>query len=171
MIEPLRITFEVGCSPERAFALWTERTSTWWPATHTVSAQRGVEVIIEPGVGGRIYERTPKGEEHNWGQVTGWDPPSRITYSWHLRQDRADATEVEITFAHDGPGTLVSIIHRGWDALGGRGAAQRTLNERGWAGLLPHFRAAAGWTTVRRATNQAAEQGLHRRDRRHSGRS
>jgi hypothetical protein len=28
-------------------------------------------VIIEPGVGGRIYERTPQGEEHDWDQ-RGW---------------------------------------------------------------------------------------------------
>ena len=74
MIEPLRIAFEVGCSPERTFELWTAQTSTWWPSTHTVSAQPGVEVIIEPGVGGRIYERTPQGDEHDWGQVTGWEP-------------------------------------------------------------------------------------------------
>ena len=147
MIEPLRITFEVGCPPERAFELWTERTSTWWPATHTVSAQPGVEVIIEPGVGGRIYERTPKGEEHDWGQVTGWDPPSRITYSWHLRQDRADATEVEITFGRRRP-RHASVDHPSWLGCIRRPRSRPTqLNERGWAGLLPHFRAAAGWTT------------------------
>jgi uncharacterized protein YndB with AHSA1/START domain len=67
MIEPLRIAFGVACPPERTFELWTERTSTWWPATHTVSARPDVQVIIEPGVGGRIYERTPQGDEHDWG--------------------------------------------------------------------------------------------------------
>ena len=145
MIDPLRITFEVRCPPERAFELWTARTSTWWPPSHTVSAQPGVEVVIEPGVGGRIYERTPEGQEHDWGQVTGWDPPNRIAYLWHLRQDRADATEVEITFAAaEDMGTRMSIEHRGWDALGARGADQRELNQRGWAGLLLHFRAATG---------------------------
>jgi uncharacterized protein YndB with AHSA1/START domain/GNAT superfamily N-acetyltransferase len=144
MTDPLLITFEVGCPPELAFELWTARTGTWWPTTHTVSARPGVAVIIEPGAGGRIYERTPQGQEHEWGQVTGWDPPSRISYLWHLRQDRADATEVEITFAADpGAGTRISIIHRGWDALGARGPDQRELNQRGWSGLLGHFRAAA----------------------------
>lgn len=145
MIEPLLITFDVGCPPERAFELWTGRTSTWWPPSHTVSARPGVEVVIEPGVGGRIYERTPEGEEHDWGQVTGWDPPRRIAYLWHLRQDRADATEVEITFAPgDGTGTRISIEHRGWDALGPLGADQRERNHRGWNALLPHFHAATG---------------------------
>jgi uncharacterized protein YndB with AHSA1/START domain len=146
VIEPLRIAFDVGCPPEQTFELWTARTSVWWPTTHTVSAQPGVEVIIEPGVGGRIYERTPQGDEHDWGQVTTWEPPDRISYLWHLRQNRADATEVEITFAAtdgEGDGTTVSIVHHGWDQLGTRGQERRDSNQRGWAGLLPHFKAAA----------------------------
>lgn len=121
----------------------------WWPTAHTVSARPDVEVVIEPGVGGRIYERTPEGEEHDWGQVTGWDPPTRLSYRWHLRQDRADATEVEITFAAAvGAGTQMAIEHRGWAALGARGAEQRELNHRGWTRLLPHFQAAASGEQV-----------------------
>ena len=115
LIEPLQIRFVVGCPPARTFQLWTAHTSAWWPTTHTVSAHPDVQVIIEPGVGGRIYERTPQGEEHDRGQVTRWDPPNRIAYLWHLRQDRSDATEVEITFAATGrDGTTVSS----WRALG-----------------------------------------------------
>jgi uncharacterized protein YndB with AHSA1/START domain len=147
VIDPLRMSFDVACPPERAFDLWTARTGTWWPAAHTVSARPGVEVVIEPGVGGRIYERTPEGDEHDWGEVTAWDPPTHLSYLWHLRQDRADATEVEITFAAAegrGTGTRMSIVHRGWEALGARGAGRRELNQRGWDGLLPHFRAATG---------------------------
>jgi uncharacterized protein YndB with AHSA1/START domain len=143
--DPLRITFDVACPPDRAFELWTAQTTTWWPTSHTVSGRPDVEVVIEPGVGGRIYERTPDGGEHDWGQVIAWDPPARIAYLWHLRQDRADATEVEITFAAaERRGTRMSIEHRGWQALGARGPDQRELNQRGWDGLLPHFRAAAG---------------------------
>jgi uncharacterized protein YndB with AHSA1/START domain len=143
--EPLRISFRVGAPPEQTFELWTARTSTWWPTSHTVSAQTGVEIIIEPGVGGRIYERTPEGDEHDWGQVTRWEPPHRIEYLWHLRQDRADATEVEITFtADERDGTQVSIEHRGWERLGARGPERRQQNQHGWDSLLPHFRAAAG---------------------------
>jgi uncharacterized protein YndB with AHSA1/START domain len=144
VIDPLRITFDVACPPARAFELWTAHTTMWWPTSHTVSARGDVEVVIEPRVGGRIYERTPGGAEHDWGHVTGWNPPGSIAYTWHLRQDRADATEVEITFAPDeSAGTHISIEHRGWDALGARGAYQRELNQRGWTRLLPLFQAAA----------------------------
>ena len=144
MTEPLQITFRVACPPAQTFELWTARTSDWWPTSHTVSAQIGLEIIIEPGVGGRIYERTPTGDEHDWGEVTRWEPPNRIAYLWHLRQDRADATEVEITFAADEhDGTAVSIEHRGWERLGARGPDRRQQNQQGWEDLLPHFQTAA----------------------------
>ena len=44
---------------------------------------------------------------------------------------------MEITFAPAEDGTEVTIVHSGWQRLG-----QRERNERGWAGLLPHFVAA-----------------------------
>jgi len=142
-VEPLRLEFTVRCAPARAFALWAERTSTWWPASHSVSGEPGLAVTFEPRAGGRVFERTPAGTEHDWGEVLAWEPPHRLAYSWHLRQDRADATRVEITFAAEGDGTRVSIVHDGWERLGDRGGALRDRNRRGWDGLLPHYRAAA----------------------------
>jgi uncharacterized protein YndB with AHSA1/START domain len=96
----------------------------------------------EPG--GRIFERTRGGDEHDWGVVTVWDPPTRIVYQWHLRVDRADATEVEIRFVGRGETTTVEIEHRGWERLGSDGQARRDANGRGWATLLPHFVGACG---------------------------
>ena len=99
--------------------------------------------MFEPRAGGRIYERAPDGAEHEWGRVTAWEPPRRLAYSWHLRQDRADATDVEVTFSAAPEGTAVAIVHRGWERLGAKGPAARERNTRGWAGLLPHYVAAA----------------------------
>jgi uncharacterized protein YndB with AHSA1/START domain len=140
-MEPLVHAFTVACPPEHAFEVWAIRTSLWWPASHSVSGAPEV-VTFEPRAGGRIYERAADGAEHEWGEVLAWDPPRRLAYSWHLRQDRADATEVEITFAPADEGTAVRIEHRGWERLGARGPALRERNVRGWAGLLPAFREA-----------------------------
>ncbi len=139
MIEPIRLTFDVGCPLDHAFRTWTGRTTIWWPASHTVSATDGLEVIFEPRVGGRIFERTPDGAEHDWGEVTAWEPPRRLVYLWHLRADRADATEVEISFAAGREATTVRIVHVGWERLGARGADLLARNRRGWSGLLPHY--------------------------------
>jgi uncharacterized protein YndB with AHSA1/START domain len=138
-MEPLELSFTVACPPAHAFATWAERTSLWWPPGHSVSGDPGLAVTFEPRPGGRIYERTPAGEEHDWGEVVAWEPPRRLAYLWHLRQDRADATRVEITFAPAPAGTEVTIVHRGWEALGARGPDLRERNRHGWGGLLPHF--------------------------------
>ena len=141
-MEPLRIEFTVACSPERAFYVWTREISRWWPKGHSVSGDPGLAVTLEPGVGGRIFERTPEGAEHDWGEVLAWDPPRRLAYLWHLRFDRVDATEVEVTFSGKNEETTVTIVHSGWERLGAAGAERRARNERGWEGLLPHFREA-----------------------------
>ena len=94
--------------------------------------------------GERSFARAPGGEEPEWGRVIGWEPPRRLVYSWHLRQDAADATEVEITFtAAADDGTAVRIEHRGWERLGAKGPPLRERNVRGWAGLLPAYVSAA----------------------------
>lgn len=143
MIEPLHLSFEVACPAEHAFAVWTARIARWWPADHTVSGEAGLEVVIEPRVGGRIFERTAAGAEFDWGEVTLWEPPERLGYTWHLRRDHADATEVEVTFIDQGNATTrVEIAHRGWDRLGAQGPGWREATRSGWAGLLPHFSAA-----------------------------
>ena len=143
-IEPLRLAFRVQCSPGHAFMTWTERIAAWWPADHTASGEPNLVVVLEGRIGGRIFERTSAGAEHDWGEVLAWEPPHRLVYSWHLRRDRADATEVEIRFLADGDATRVEIEHRGWERLGAEGAGWRDRNLGGWSTLLPHFiRAAA----------------------------
>ena len=143
MIEPLRLNFDVACDPERAFAVWTQRAATWWPKMHTVSREAGLQIVFEPRVGGRIFERTSSGREEDWGEILVWEPPVRLGYLWHLRADRTDATEVQITFTGQAQGgTRVDIEHRGWERLGARADARRRANRRGWEGLLPAYVAA-----------------------------
>ncbi len=67
MTAPLRISFDVECPPEHAFMVWTTRIDTWWPRDHTVTGNAD-RVVLESGVGGRIFERTVGGVEHQWGR-------------------------------------------------------------------------------------------------------
>ena len=144
MIEPIRIEFDVACPAAHAFEVWTGRIGTWWPADHTASGESDTTVVLEARPGGRIFERTAAGVEHDWGEVTIWEPPTRFGYLWHLRRDRADATAVEIRFVDRGDETTrVEIEHRGWEALGAEGESWGDRNRGGWATLLPHFVAAA----------------------------
>lgn len=78
---------------------------------------------MEPRVGGRWYERDVDGNLCDWGKVLKWEPPHRVTLSWHVGPghdkpewtadpDPAKASEVEIRFTAEGPGTtLVELEH------------------------------------------------------------
>jgi hypothetical protein len=130
------------------------RTSSWWPPSHTVTGERGLQVVFEGRAGGRIFERTPSGREVEWGEITVWEPPHRLCYLWYIRTDRADATEVEIRFNGSGaPPTRVEIEHRGWERLGTRGPGWRDANQAGWNGVLPDYRSVcAGVAAADRGT-------------------
>lgn len=144
MIEPIRLTVEVDCRVDHAFDVWTARIAQWWPKDHTVSTEEDLTVVLEGRPGGRIFERLTSGVEHDWGEVTIWEPPTRLGYTWHLNRDRGDATEVEVRFVARGDmATRVEIEHRGWERLGAAGEHWRDRNHGGWATLLPHFIAAA----------------------------
>jgi uncharacterized protein YndB with AHSA1/START domain len=113
----------------------------WWPHEHSVSGDPELTVTFEPRAGGRIFERTSQGTEHDWGEVLVWDPPAKLVYLWHIGRDRA-ATEVEVNFSEEGADTTISIVHRGWERLGAEGADLRNRNRQGWSGLLPHYQRA-----------------------------
>src|SRR4029450_2723943 len=51
--QPIEIEFEVACSPEHAFDTWANRTSMWWPPSHSMSSAPGLVVTFEPRPGGR----------------------------------------------------------------------------------------------------------------------
>jgi hypothetical protein len=139
MTAPLTISFEVDCSAEHAFRVWTSRIDAWWPSDHTVSGQPD-RVVLQSGVGGRIFERTSDGMEHDWGEVTLWNPPAQLAYLWHLGAERAVATLVEVRFvAQSAETTRIEIEHRGWEQLGEAAEQWRDRNRAGWDTLLPHF--------------------------------
>ena len=124
--------------------MWTTRFTQWWPSGHSASGDPDTVVTLEPGVGGRIFERTPDGVEIDWGEVTAWEPPRRLGYLWHIGRERTDATDVEVVFADAGDGTTeLQIVHSGWERLGDDGSAWRSANTAGWSELVPAFRDAA----------------------------
>ena len=144
MIDPLRLSYEIRCSPEHAFEVWTTRVSTWWPKGHSASGHPDTLVVLEPRQGGRIFERTPDGTEIDWGQITLWNPPHQLGYAWHITRDRSDATDVELTFVDLGDGTTrLDIVHTGWERLGVEGPVFREANTNGWGALVPNFIVAA----------------------------
>lgn len=138
--EPLVIEFEVRVPPAQAFAAWTKRCATWWPASHTIT-KAPAAITFEPRAGGRIVERAADGVEHEWGRVLDWEPPSRLRFLWHLFFDPSEASEVELTFTAVGNGTAIRLEQRGWERLGDLGGPRRSRTQQVWGMLTERFAA------------------------------
>jgi hypothetical protein len=57
----------VPLAPDRAFALFAERMSDWWPREHSIGTSAMERVVVEPRAGGRWFERGVDGTECQWG--------------------------------------------------------------------------------------------------------
>ena len=116
MSDVARATVYVAVPPARAFAIFTEEIDAWWrrgPAYRIAGKRPGV-LKFDSGkllelVGERAYET---------GVVTAWEPPSRLEFEWRgVNFKPGESTTVEVTFAAQREGTLVTVEHRGWSAL------------------------------------------------------
>jgi uncharacterized protein YndB with AHSA1/START domain len=118
-----------------AFEVWTRHVGRWWPlALHSVGRADTTGCFIEPGVGGRLYETSRSGVEHQWGTVAVWEPPRRLAYSWHPLVDLSERTMVLVMFTPLAPGrTRLSLTHSGWQP--GQ-EERRTRYHAGWDGVL-----------------------------------
>ena len=78
MTDPITKTLTVPLSPDRAFKLFTEEMSDWWPLeSHSLSAQDGepaASVTVTPEKDGPVTETKPDGSTAKWGTVTEWQP-------------------------------------------------------------------------------------------------
>ena len=143
-IAPIMRSLTVERSPEDAFRIFTEQIAEWWPLhAYSVYLDAATGVVVEPGVGGRIVERSKTGEEAVWGELLVWEPPHRIAYTWHPGYDPdRPGTEVEIRFTAVDGGTRVDVEHRGWEALAERAEEVRGGYAEGWPVVLGHYAAA-----------------------------
>jgi len=147
---PVRKSVHVAAAPPRAFAIFTAGISGWWLKTHTIGTTKSPlkDVVIEPRVGGRWFERGEDGTESEWGKVLAWEPPAehgggRLLLAWQInaefKYDPALETEVEIRFVPEGGGTLVTLEHRHIERLGTRAAALAEAFSGGWGRLMASY--------------------------------
>lgn len=122
--DAVRKSVRVEAPIERAFSVFVEQMETWWPPDHHIAAEPFKAIFVEPRSGGRWYECDAQGTQCDWGRVLVWDPPHKVTLSWHLgpdwkfNPDIAKASEVEIRFKAEGTKTLVELEHRGFERHG-----------------------------------------------------
>lgn len=139
-------TVSVPLGPDKAFALFTERMTEWWPREHSIGTSAIAQVVVEPQAGGRWYERGTNGTECQWGRVARWNPPNELVLLWQIGANwafNADLeTEVEISFTPEkAGGTRVELRHRHLERYGDQAEAMRGIFDSpgGWTGTLAAF--------------------------------
>jgi uncharacterized protein YndB with AHSA1/START domain len=138
--EPIRQSVDVDCSIEDAFELFTEGFGAWWPlAEHSVAGNDAESCTIEPWVGGRVFERSRTGEEHDWGSVRCWEPPRRLSFTWDPGCMGDGSQTVDIQFEVVADGTRVTLTHTGWEAPGIAVCTAGGDSTGIWAAALRHF--------------------------------
>jgi uncharacterized protein YndB with AHSA1/START domain len=140
----IRKSVTVRVPVDTAFDVFTAELGSWWPlASKSVSQEDAETVVVEPGVGGRVYERARSGERHTWGEVLVWEPPSRFAFSWHPGRAADTAQEVDVRFTAEGETTRVDLEHRGWESLVGRDGEIPSHFDSGWNEALASYVALA----------------------------
>lgn len=121
----IRKSVNVGCSPDKAFRVFTRELGRWWPLKRgfSMARERANEIFLDDHVGGRFYERFSDGSECEIGRVIRSEPPHLIVFTF--KSPAWDtATEVEVRFAAVAGGTRVDLEHRGFEV-------SPTMQERG----------------------------------------
>jgi uncharacterized protein YndB with AHSA1/START domain len=129
----------VSAPAVRAFEVFTAEMASWWPPEHHLVDGELDRMVVEPFVGGRIYDVATNGNECCWARVLAYDPPKTFVFSWDIaldwkvETDPEKASEVHVSFIPEGPEqTRVVLEHRelqrhgdGWqrmrDAVGSDG--------------------------------------------------
>jgi len=97
-------TIRIDAPRERVFALLTDvgEIPRWMPVT-----------TLDPRVGGRV--EFVRGEARAYGEVTEFDPPRAVAYTWDWHNaPLAAATEVRFELEEDGAATILRLVHRGF---------------------------------------------------------
>jgi uncharacterized protein YndB with AHSA1/START domain len=118
---------EVDAPPDRVWQLLTDPAELprWWPDA----------AELEPRIGGRVVLNFGPGNVS--GEITTWEPPSALAFTW-VGSDRP-AVELHVAFTVDDLGdgrSRVSVVHSGFETAP---AEAREAVVDGWAHFLPRL--------------------------------
>lgn len=144
----IKLEIVVQAPVERAFAVFVEDFDRIKPREHNLLGVDVAETVLEPRVGGHIYDRGVDGSECRWARVLAYEPPDRIVFSWdisprwRLETDPGRASEVEVRFVAETPErTRVELEHRHLDrhGEGWESARDGVAGDGGWPLYLRRY--------------------------------
>jgi uncharacterized protein YndB with AHSA1/START domain len=121
-----------------SFKLFCEDIGRWWPKGPSFEGKNATDMVMETHVGGRFYQCYADGTEYQIGQVTAYQPPEIVAFTW--RAPSWDVpTQVEVRFFAEGDATRVELEHSGWERASQARAFHKNY-ESGWERMLEIYR-------------------------------
>lgn len=147
----LQVEIVVNVPVEHAFGVFTERFDDIKPREHNLLTVPIERTVLEPRVGGTIYDVGTDGSTCPWARILAYNPPHRLVISWDIsprwaiEPDHARTSEVEINFIAEAPErTRVALEHRHLDRHGNGWQGFLGLDTgNGWPLYLQRYRAVA----------------------------
>jgi uncharacterized protein YndB with AHSA1/START domain len=128
-VAPIFQSVEIRSNPERVFSLFTdaEQLVKWWPDAAT----------FEPRLGGKV-QLVFEGKGEVWGEVTRYDPPNALGFTWVRGMAPDITTQIDVSFVETGDGGCrVELVHSGFEAVPEDQRAEWiALHDAGWKFFL-----------------------------------
>jgi uncharacterized protein YndB with AHSA1/START domain len=122
---PIVRSAEIRTTPERLFELLTEPEALeqWWPDV----------AELEPRLGGLIRMEFRGGESVVTGEITRFEPPRALGFTWVRAESPGVTTRVDFTVVPLAEGrSRIEVVHSGWE----QAPELRPLHDAGWAHFL-----------------------------------
>lgn len=109
----------VDAGRDRVFDAYVGHIDSWWIRRGTYRYSFAPEtteprhIRFEPRAGGRFYEEFADGSEYTIGEITEYDPPGLLQYTWKA-PDWPAVTTITVRFTEEGGRTTVSVTHEGF---------------------------------------------------------
>jgi hypothetical protein len=119
------------CGADRAFALFVDDISLWWPPSRRHTGDAASRIVLSPT--GRFFEKANDGREVELGRVREWSPGARLVLDFYVGTDAAHPTEVVVAFAPvNDAETRVTVEHRPTPASAELWAKRNAKFEESW---------------------------------------
>lgn len=132
----LEMQFDIAAPKERVWQMMVTRTSDWWPKEFSAGGKNTKRIVLEPRIGGRLYEDWGEGNGLTWYSVQSMDAPNMIEFLGRTSKDFGGPAIqiVELRLEAAGQGTRLTLVDTVFGAIDAE--ALKTDLQGGWTNLF-----------------------------------